>query len=94
MEIVLSGHIHCRCPAKVVDGIRFYKCAGIAMPQWADRWEDSDPRLGFHRFDVTDAGIEETFIPLTCESQAEGAYGPGGHPRPEERDYSLAWEKE
>jgi hypothetical protein len=42
------------------------------------------------RFDVTDAGINETFVPLQYESRAEGAYGPGGHPPPEERDYSLA----
>ncbi len=93
VTILLSGHIHCRRPAQVVDGIRFYKCPGIAMPQWKYKWEDGDPRLGFYRFDVTDEGIEEAFIPLLRESQAEGAYGPGGHPRPEERDYSLAWER-
>lgn len=90
---VLTGHIHCRRPVQVVDGIRFFKCPGIAMPQWGEMWEDGDPRLGFYRFDVTDDQMMATFIPLTHESQAEGAYGPGGHPRPEERDYSLAWEK-
>ena len=52
-----------------------------------------DPTLGFYRFDVTDAEITPTFIPLTEESQSTEGYGPGGHPRPEERDYSLAWEK-
>lgn len=93
VEIVLSGHIHCRRPPQMVDGIRFYRCAGIAMPQWADRWADGDPRLGFYRFDVGDHGIRDTFIPLERESQSKAGYGPGGHPKPEERDYSLAWEK-
>jgi hypothetical protein len=63
------------------------------MPQWQDRFPDGDPRLGFYRFDVDDEGIRDTFIPLERESTAEGAYGPGGHPQPEERDYSLAQEK-
>jgi len=93
VDIVLSGHIHCRRPPQTVDGIRFYRCAGIAMPQWADRWSDGDATLGFQRFDVTKQGITDTFIPLTQESQSTQGYGPGGHPKPEERDYSLAWEK-
>ncbi len=94
VEIVFSGHIHCRRPVQIFDGIRFYKCAGIAFPQWSDQWENGDPRLGFFKCDVTESGIRETFIPLESESSAEGAYGPGGHPKPHERDYSLAWEKE
>lgn len=93
VNIVLSGHIHCRRPPQTVQGIRFYRCAGIAFPQWADRWPDGDPRLGFYRFDVTDTGIHDTFVPLTQESTSTKGYGPGGHPKPEERDYSLAWEK-
>ena len=93
VEIVFSGHIHCRRPEQVVDGIRFYRCAGIAMRQWPDAWPDAEPPLGFYRFDVTDEGISDTFIPLEYESEAEGAYGLGGHPREEERDYSLALEK-
>ena len=93
VSIVLSGHIHCRRPPQVVEGISFYRCAGIAMPQAADRWDDGDPTLGFYRFDVTDTDITPTFIPLTEESQSNEGYGPGGHPRPEERDYSLAWER-
>jgi predicted phosphodiesterase len=91
VDIVLSGHIHCRKPAQVQDGVRFFKCAGIGFPQWADRWPDGDPTLGYHRFEVSDAGIEETFVPLERESDSDEGYGPGGHPDPEERDYSLAW---
>jgi len=90
---VLSGHIHCRRPAQVVDGVRFIKCPGVAFAQWSTKWDDGDPRLGIMRFRVTDDGIEERFVPLERESTAEGAYGPGGHPPPEDRDYSLAWEK-
>ena len=56
--------------------------------------DDGDPTLGFYRFDVTDAGITHTFIPLARESQSTAGYGPGAHPKPGERDYSLAWEKE
>jgi predicted MPP superfamily phosphohydrolase len=93
VEIVLSGHIHCRRPAQQAEGIRFLKGAGIAMPQWADRWPDGDPRLGYYRFQVDADGIKETFVPLASESAATGGYGPGGHPKPEERDYSLALER-
>jgi 3',5'-cyclic AMP phosphodiesterase CpdA len=92
VEIVLSGHIHCRRPPQTVDSIRFYRCAGIAMPQWQDRFPNGDARLGFYRFEVNDDGISDAFIPLKKESTAEGAYGPSGHPRPEERDYSIAQE--
>ncbi len=62
------------------------------MPQWQDRFAAGDPRLGFYRFDVSDDGIRNPLTPLASESTADGAYGPGGHPRPEERDYSLAIE--
>ncbi|MGI5819522.1 MAG: metallophosphoesterase family protein [Armatimonadota bacterium] len=93
VEIVLSGHIHCRRPEQVFDGVRFFKCAGIAFPQWPDRWPDGDPTLGYHRFEVTDSGIAETFVPLEQESTSDEGFGPGGHPDPEERDYSLAWEE-
>ena len=62
------------------------------MRQWPNAWPDAEPSLGFYRFDVAVDGIKETFIPLDYESTAEGAYGKGGHPRPEERDYSLAME--
>lgn len=92
VDIVLSGHIHCRRPEQVVDGVRFFKCAGIAFPQWQEQWPDGDARLGYHRFEVSDEGISETFVPLEHESTSDEGFGPGGHPDPEERDYSLAWE--
>ena len=90
-DIVLSGHIHCR-KAQAAEGIRFYKGPSTAFPQWKDRWEDGDTTLGFLKFDVSNDGIASTFVPLERTSDARG-YGPGGHPGPEDRDYSLAWEK-
>lgn len=90
-SIVISGHVHCR-RSRTVEGIRFDLAPATSFSQWADRWPDGDPTLGFLRYDVSDEGIASTFIPLETVSTAKG-YGPGGHPRPEERDYSIAWEK-
>ena len=47
---------------------------------------------GFMRYDVSDSGIAGDFVPLESVSTKRG-YGPGGHPPPEDRDYSLAWER-
>ncbi|MBL4575455.1 MAG: metallophosphoesterase [Opitutaceae bacterium] len=93
VEIVFSGHIHCRRPPQEVEGIRFFRCPGIAMSQWENRWPDGDPRLGFYRFDIDGADIQYTFIPLEEESQSTAGYGMSGHPEPHERDYSQAWEQ-
>ena len=49
--------------------------------------------LGFLRFDVTGNGLRESLVPLKAVSTAEGGWGPGGHPKPELRDYSLVREK-
>lgn len=92
VDIVLSGHIHCRRPEQVVDGVRFFKCAGIAFPQWANRFPDGDPALGYHRFKVAENSITEKFVPLSHESTSTEGYGPGGHPTADQRDYSLAHE--
>ena len=91
VEIVISGHIHCR-KSDVLKDIRFYKAPATCMSQWNDHWPDGDPTLGFLRFDVGDDGIQSTFVPLEQVSVSKG-YGPGGHPRLEDRDYSIAWEK-
>ena len=90
-DLVLCGHVHCR-KAHVVEGIRFDIGASTAFPQQAGRWPDGDATLGFAVYEVSDDGIEHRFVPLTRRSEAKG-YGPGGHPPPEARDYSMAWEK-
>jgi len=90
-DLVLSGHVHCRRHCEV-EGIRFHIGPSTAFSQWGDRWPGGDATLGFLRYDVTDAGIEHTFVPLAECSTAKG-YGPGGHPAADQRDYSIAWEK-
>ena len=93
VEIALSGHIHCRRPVQVIDGIRFYKGPATAKSQARDRWADGDPMLGFQRFEVTDDRIQYHFIPLEKVSMRDDGYGPSGHPTPQQRDYSLAWSR-
>ena len=89
---VLSGHIHCR-KTHQAHGIRFDIGPSTAFAQWAGRWPDGDPTLGFMRYDVTDETVSPHLVPLEHISTRKG-YGPGGHPLPEQRDYSIAWETE
>ena len=91
-DIVITGHIHCR-KVNHAGGIRFDLAPSVAFSQWANRWPDGDPTLGFLRYDVSDSGIECKFISLEKVSKDNRGYGPGGHPKPEYRDYSIAWEK-
>ncbi|KPK98261.1 MAG: hypothetical protein AMK75_07095 [Planctomycetes bacterium SM23_65] len=91
VTIAISSHIHC-CKTDVVERIRFIKSPATCMAQMGDRWDDGDGTLGFLRFDVTDEDITDTLVPLQHVSTKKG-YGPGGHPLPELRDYSKAWEK-
>jgi len=89
--LLLSGHVHCR-KRHEAEGVRFHINPSTAFRQWSDRWPDGDDTLGFVEYTVTDEAIAERFVPLARISSAKG-YGPGGHPKPDERDYSLAWEK-
>jgi len=89
---VVSGHIHCRKDF-FADGIHFDIAPAVVAGQWPDKWPDGDITLGFFRYDVEGHKMTKKFIPLEKESTASGQYGPGGHPLPEERDYSLAWKK-
>ncbi len=92
VDTVISGHIHCRKPAQVQSGITFYKAPATCSSQFTERWSDGDPHLGFLCFEVRSDCLEASFIPLASTSSAPG-YGPGGHPKPEARNYTLAWEK-
>jgi len=91
-DIVISGHIHCH-KVSLARGMRFEIAPATSFGQWPNRWPDGDASLGFLRYDVSDAGINSTFVPLDKTYDLAG-YGPGGHPAPHARDYSLAWEKE
>lgn len=88
----VSGHIHCRHEA-AAGGVDFDYAPGIAFPQWGDRGPGWDPALGFLAYQVRDGRITgKRFVPLERVSRRADGYGPGGHPHPEMRDYSLAWE--
>jgi hypothetical protein len=89
----ITGHIHCRREV-VADGVSFDYAPGIAFAQWGDRGDGWDPTLGVLAYDVSDGRIvRKRFVPLERVSTRTDGYGPGGHPHPEMRDYSLAWEK-
>ena len=96
-DLVLSGHVHCR-KTHFAEGIRFDIGPSTAFGQWGDRWEDGDDTLGFLRYEVglrpqvSDSGLEYGFVPLAEVSERRDGYGPGGHPLPHLRDYSIAWE--
>ncbi len=89
---VITGHIHCR-KEHVAQGIHFDLAPATAMGQWANRWPDGDASLGFLEYTVSGNDIEKRFVPLEKVSRRTDGYGPGGHPLPEARDYSMAWEK-
>lgn len=80
-------------PVQIVDGIRFHKTPATCFGQFADRFEGGDTSLGFSLLEVSEDDIAYTFVPLEEISERTDNYGPGGHPRPEERDYSLARER-
>ncbi len=86
---VITGHIHCG-KDHFAEGMHFDLAPATAMAQWADRWPDGDGTLGFFEYVVDGDRMEKRFIPLDRVSTRTDKYGPGGHPRPEARDYSLA----
>ncbi len=89
---VITGHIHCR-KDHVARGIHFDLAPAICGAQWVDRWPDGDGTLGFFEFEVDGGRLTKTFVPLDATSTRTDKYGPGGHPKPETRDYSLAWDQ-
>lgn len=94
VEILFCGHVHTGRSVQVVDGIRIYRTQAAGnTAQLAERWADADTRFGFHRCDVTDSGIEVTFVPGSDQCAEFGTFGPLGHPTVAERDYSVAREQ-
>ena len=94
VDVLFCGHVHTGRPVQEVDGIRVYRTSPSGnTPQLADRWADAETRFGFQRCEVTDAGIEVTFVPGDDQSEEFDSYGPWGHPKIEERDYSVAREQ-
>jgi hypothetical protein len=94
VEILFCGHVHTGRPPQDLDGLRVYRASAAGnSPQLEARWPDAETRYGFHRGDVSDSGIEVTFVPGEDQCAEFDAYGPGGHPPPEMRDYTLAREQ-
>jgi hypothetical protein len=94
VDLLFCGHVHTRRPVQVVDGIRIYRTPAAGnTAQLAERWSDADARFGFHRCDVTPAGIDVTFIAGDDQCTEFDSYGPMGHPPLERRDYSAAREQ-
>lgn len=85
--IIFSGHIHRRRPVQWVEGMRYFQGAAVGgRPQWADKWPDGDPTIGFYRCDVSPQRIEVTFVPVEPPSTL-AMRGPLGHPLPHLREY-------
>lgn len=94
VDILFCGHVHTGRIVQTVDGIRLYRTQAAGNTgQLAERWPDADTRVGFHRCDVTDSGIEVSFIPSDDQCDEFDSYGPWGHPSIAERDYSAARQK-
>ncbi len=94
VDILFCGHVHTGRPVEVVDGIRIYKTSSAGnAPQMVDRWDDAETRFGFHRCTVGEHDIDVQFVPGEDQSQAQGGFGPGGHPPIVGRDYSVAEEQ-
>lgn len=94
VEILFCGHVHTGRPVQVVEGIRIYRTPAAGnTSQLAERWPEADTRVGFHRCDVSEAGIEVTFIPGANQCEEHDTFGPWGHPSAAERDYSIATEQ-
>jgi len=94
VDTLFCGHVHTGRPVQIVDGIRIFRTSAAGnTPQLSNRWADAETRFGFHRADVTRSGIKITFIPGDDQCDEFDAFGPKGHPAPENRDYSLAREK-
>ncbi|MCA9015632.1 MAG: hypothetical protein KDA77_09910, partial [Planctomycetaceae bacterium] len=94
VDILFCGHVHTGRPVQHIDGIRLYRTQAAGNTgQLSERWPEADTSFGFHRCDVTDSGIEVTFIPGNDQCEEFGTFGPLGHPPIEERDYSVAVEQ-
>jgi 3',5'-cyclic AMP phosphodiesterase CpdA len=94
VDVLFCGHVHTGRPPQDIDGLKLYRsCPAGNSQQLAERWPDADTRYGFHKCDVTDSGIEVSFVPSDDQCDEFGTFGPWGHPAVEERDYSVAEEQ-
>ncbi|MFA5646205.1 MAG: metallophosphoesterase [Candidatus Ratteibacteria bacterium] len=92
VERVITGHVHCMHDS-FFKGILFESAPAISAVQFTEIWPEGIEKQGFYLYTVSGENIMREFIPLSVISTRTDSYGPGGHPKPETRDYSLAWEK-
>lgn len=93
VDHLFCGHVHTGRSVQEVDGIRIHRTPAAGnTSQMSERWADAETRFGFQRCDVTDAGIDVTFVPGHEQCGEFDSYGPMGHPPAELRDYSIARE--
>ncbi|MEA3401048.1 MAG: metallophosphoesterase [Armatimonadota bacterium] len=91
---LLCGHVHTGRPVEQVGEMRIHKASAAGnTAQMTNRWEEIETRQGFQLCEVGADEITVSFVAgdEQCEEET-GGWGPGGHPRLEERDYSLARE--
>lgn len=79
VEIVLSGHTHCRRSIRTVEGVRFcWTPATGGTPQYTESWLDGDATIGFHLLKVSEEQIDIEFVPVQPLS-TKTCRGPLGH---------------
>ncbi len=94
VDLLFCGHVHTGRPVEVIQGMRIYRTPAAGnTAQLAERWTDAETRYGFQLCEVTEAGIEVSFVVGADQCEEFDSYGPTGHPRIEDRDYSLAREQ-
>ena len=94
VDILFCGHVHTGRPVEEVDGMRIYKTPAAGnTAQLTGRWDRIETRQGFQLGQVTEAGIDVSFVPGAVQCEEFGSWGPQGHPRLEDRDYSMAREQ-
>ncbi len=89
---VITGHVHCHHESSF-NSIKFDYAAETSFTQFTDIWPEGKNKLGFYNYKVCGTCIEKNFVMLEKISNRKDGYGPSGHPKPEARDYSKAWEK-
>lgn len=93
VSVLLCGHVHTGRPVEQVGAMRVYKTPAAGnTAQMTKRWPEVETRQGFQLCEVGADEITVRFIPADDQSPETGGWGPGGHPRLSDRDYSLAQE--
>ncbi len=89
---VISGHVHCQHDS-VFHDMHFDCAPAICETQFTDVWPEGKGKQGFYVYHAEGGNLNREFVPLKKISTRKDGYGPSGHPKPEIRDYSIAWEK-